>query len=163
MECRTSKAKVLGLLGLTCVMVALCWFVTRLPDPVGRVVGWIGVGFFGLGFVAMPIAFFRRGPQVIIDDRGIEDRRMNIGPILWEDIQALSIVSVSSAKMLSIELADPEKYLSRLPRRSRWLVPVNRAFDLPALTIGFSDLTPGLKEVWAHLEARGLWSGGNRG
>jgi hypothetical protein len=155
MECRTSKARVLGLLGLTCVMVAVCWFCTTLEDPFARVVGWIGVGFFGLGFIAMPIAFFRSGPQVVIDDEGIEDRRMKIGTIRWEDIRSLSIGSVNSAKFLCIELVDPDPYLSRLPRRSRWLSSVNRTLGLPTLTIGFSDLRPGLNEVWAHLQTRG--------
>jgi hypothetical protein len=162
MECYPSKLKLLGLLGLTCVMVSVSYFCTTEPSPIDRVVGWIGVGFFGLGFVAFPVMFFRAGPQVVINDEGIEDRRWKIGAIRWEDIRSLSIGSVNSAKFLSIEVADPEKYLCRLPRWRRWMGAANKALGFPALTIGFSDLSPGLKEVWAYLKPHdGIRRGGD--
>jgi hypothetical protein len=154
MECYISKVKLLGLLGLTCVMVSLSYFCATLPGLIPRVVGWIGVGFFGLGFIAFPVMFFRTAPQVIINDQGIEDRRQKIGVIRWDDIRSLSIGSVKSARFLCLEVADPEKYLCRLPRWKRSLVAANEALGFPALTIGFSGLSPGLKEVWAYLQAR---------
>ena len=42
MQCYTSKVKLLGLLGLACVMVSVSYFCTTPPDPIARVVGWIG-------------------------------------------------------------------------------------------------------------------------
>ncbi len=154
MECYTSKVKLLGLLGLTCAMVSVSYFCTTLPGLTPRVVGWMGVGFFGLGFIALPVMFFRAAPQVVINDEGIEDRRLKIGVIRWEDIRSLSIGSVHSAKFLCVEVADPERYSSRLPRWSRWLAALNEALGFPALTIGFSGLSPGLNEAWAYLQAR---------
>ncbi len=154
MKCYTSKVKLLGLLGLTCVMVTMSSFLTTLPDLISRVVGWIGVGFFGLGFIAFPVMFFRTGAQIVINDEGIEDCRQKIGVIRWEDIRSLSIGSVYSAKFLCVEVADTEKYLSQLPRWKRSYAAVNEALGFPALTIGFSGLSPGLKEVWAYLQAR---------
>jgi hypothetical protein len=154
MECYTSRVKLLGLLGLTCVMVGVSYFCTTLPDLIARAVGWIGVSFFGLGFIALPVMFLRTGPQVVINDAGIEDRRLKIGIIRWEDIRSLSIGSVSSAKFLCVELADPGRYLSRLPRWKRSLTRASEALGFPALTISLSGLSPGLKEVWAYLRAR---------
>lgn len=154
MECYPSKVKLLGLLGLTCALVGMCYFLTTLPGLLPQVVGWIGVGFFGLGFIAFPVMFFRSGPQVVINDEGIEDRRQKIGMIRWEDVWLLSIGSVSSAKFLCVDLSDPEKYLSRLPRWGRWVAATNEKLGYSALTIGFSGLSPGLKEVWAYLQAR---------
>ncbi|MCI0595271.1 MAG: hypothetical protein L0Z48_01870 [candidate division Zixibacteria bacterium] len=154
MECYPSKVKLLGLLALTCAMVSVSYFCTTLPGLIPRVFGWIGVGFFGLGFIALPVMFFRTGPQVVINDQGIEDRRQKIGVIRWEDIRSLSIGSVNSAKFLCIEVADPERYLSRMPRWWRWMRAANKALGFPALTIGFSGLSPGLKEVWAYLQSR---------
>lgn len=153
MECYPSKVKLLGLLGLTCALVGVSYFCTTLPGLIPQVVGWIGVGFFGLGFVAFPVMFFRTGPQVVINGEGIEDRRQKIGVIPWEDIRSLSIGSVNSAKFLCVELADAERYLSRLPRWTRPLAAANEALGFPALTISFSGLSPGLKEVWAYLHA----------
>jgi hypothetical protein len=154
MECYISKVKLLGLLGLICIMVSVSYFPTTMPDLIPRVVGWIGVSFFGLRFIVLPIQFFRTGPQVVINDQGIEDRRHRLGIIRWEDIQWLSIGSVSSAKFLCVEVADPETYLSRLPRWGRLLGAATKALRLPPLTIGFSGLSPGLKEVWAYLQAQ---------
>jgi hypothetical protein len=154
MECYTSKLKLLGLLGLTCVMVGVSCFCTTLPGGIPQVVGWIGVGFFGLGFIALPVQFLRAGPQVVINDEGIEDRRWKTGVIRWEDIRLLSIGSVESAKFLCIEVGDPDKYLRRLPRWKRSIAAANEPLGFPPLTIGFSGLSPGLKEVWAHLQAR---------
>jgi hypothetical protein len=154
MECYPSKVKLLGLLGLTSAMVSVSYFCTTLPGLTPRVVGWIGVGFFGLGFIALPAMFFQTGPQVVINDEGIEDRRLKVGVIRWEDIRSLSIGSVNSAKFLSVELSDPEWYSSRLPRWRRSLAAANEALGFPALTISFSGLSPSLKEVWACLHAR---------
>jgi hypothetical protein len=154
MECYPSKVKLLGLLGLTCALVGVSYFCTTLPGLTPQVVGWMGVGFFGLGFIALPVMFFRTGPQVVINGEGIEDRRLKIGVIPWENIRSLSIGSVNSAKFLCVELSDPERYLSRLPRWSRSLAAANEALGFPALTISFSGLSPGLKRVWAFLHAR---------
>lgn len=154
MKCYPSKVKLLGLLGLTCVMVGVSHFCTTLPGLIPQVVGWIGVGFFGLGFIALPVMFFRTGPQIVINDEGIEDRRLKIGVIQWGDIRSLSIGSVNSAKFLCVGLSDPERYLNRLPRWRRSLTAAVEALGFPALTISFSGLSPGLKEVWAYLHAR---------
>jgi hypothetical protein len=71
MECYTSTLKLLGLLGLTCVMVGASYFCTTLPALEPQVVGWIGVGFFGLGFIAVPVMFFRTGPRSLSMTRGL--------------------------------------------------------------------------------------------
>lgn len=160
MECYPSKLKVLGLLGLLGVMLAMCYFLTRLPDVLSRTIGWIGLAFFGLGLIAIPFRLFRTGPQVIINDEGIEDRRMKIGVIRWEDILSMRVDNVGSTKFLCVEIADPEKYVSRLPRRGRWLSGVARRMGFPALTIDFSGLSPGIQEVWAYLQARAHGPGG---
>ena len=154
MECYPSKLKLLGPLALTCAMVAMCYFVARMPGVFERVVGWVGVAFFGLGFIAFPIMFFRTGAQVIINDEGIEDRRMKVGVIRWEDIVSLHIASIESTKFLCIEVDDPQKYLDRLPRWTRPLTAATKAMNLPPLAIGFAGLSPGLKEVWAHVQER---------
>ena len=155
MECHTSKAKLLGLLGLTCAMVGASYFCTTLPDLAPRVFGWIGVAFFGLGFIAIPVMLFRTGPQIVINDEGIEDRRMKIGVILWDDIRSLSIGAVNSTKFLCVDVADPQKYLSRLPPWKRRLAAANGSLGFPPLSISCSGLSPGVEEVWAYLQAQG--------
>jgi hypothetical protein len=162
MECHTSKVRVLGLLGLPCLMVGVSYFCTTLPDATARVIGWIGTAFFGLGFIALPVMFFRSGPQIMIGADGIHDRRLKIGVIAWEDIRSLSIGSVHSTKFLCIDVVDREKYVSRFPRWKRHLASANEALGFPPLTINFAGLRPGLKDVWTYLEARGKTPAGPR-
>src|SRR5437870_3398973 len=91
MECYPSKWKLLGLLGLTCLMVGASYFCTTLPELTPRVAGWVGLALFSPGFVALPVMVSRTDPQVVINEEGIEDRRKKIGVIRWEDIQSLSV------------------------------------------------------------------------
>jgi hypothetical protein len=152
-ECYTSRRKLLGLILLTAVMVAVSYFCTTQRLIEGRVFGWIGVVFFGLGFVVFPIMAFRQGPQVIIDEEGILDRRMKkIGVIPWKDIRSLSLGEVNSAAFLCVNLVDREKYVSRFPRWYGPLFAMNQAMGFPGLTISFAGLRPGLKEVWEYLQ-----------
>ncbi len=155
MECYTSRVKIIGLLGLTCLMAATCYFCTTLADPFARVIGWAGVGFFGLGFIALPVMFFRTGPQVIINEDGIEDRRLKAGVIRWDDIAELFIASIGGSAFLCIVVADPEHYLSRLPAWKRAFAVANEPLGFPPLTITFAGLSPGLTEVCEYLDAMG--------
>ncbi|HEX3314436.1 MAG TPA: STM3941 family protein [Gemmataceae bacterium] len=154
MECRNSKTKLLGLFLLTCALGAGSYFCTTLPSLKAQIAGWLGVAFFGLGAVAVPVRALRGGPQVVIDDDGIDDRRLNVGVIRWEDIRSLSIGTVKSSKFLCIEVAEPEKYLRVLPAWKRKLAELNGALGFPPLTISFTGLSPGIDEVWDHLQLR---------
>ena len=154
MECHNSKVKLFGYLVLTCLMVGGSYFCTTLPGLKAQVAGWFGIAFFGLGFIAIPIQFFRGGPQVLIDENGIHDRRLKIGAIRWEDIRSLSIGSINSAKSLCIEVVEPEKYLGQMPAWKRKLARANRALGFPPLTISFGGLSPGVDEVWGYLQVQ---------
>jgi hypothetical protein len=154
-ECYASRMKLAGLFGLTCVMVGMSYFCSRMPGLVPRLVGWFGVVFFGLGFIVVPWMLCSKGPLLVIDDHGIEDRRWKIGVIPWEDVHSLSVITIQSTKLLGIELVDPEKYLARLPRWQRSLAAINSAVGYPPFAISFAGLSPGIKEVWATLQSQG--------
>ena len=155
MRCYPSRWKLMGLLGLTSLMVGMSYGCTRTPGLVPSLVGWSGVAFFGLGFVAFPIMLGRKGPVVVIDEAGIEDRRWKFGVIPWADVRSLSILTIQSTKLLGIDLVEPEKYLARLPRWQRSLASANAWLGFPAFAISFAGLSPGIKEVWAALQSPG--------
>lgn len=159
MECYRSKHKLLGFLILTIIMVGGSTFCTTLPDSALRLIGWIGVVFFGLGFVVIPAMYLRKGPQVIINETGIEDFRLGVGMIRWDDIGSFSIDSVYSSRLLCIEVKNPQAYLSRMPIWKRALTKVNRSMGYSRFTISFSGLTPGLDDVWAFLKDQGIING----
>jgi len=111
---------------------------------------------FGLGFIRLPIMLLNTAPQVIINDHGIDDRRMKIGIIDWKDIRSLSIRSISSNRFLCVEVFDREKYMASLPKWQRKLTIATTAIGVPAFTISFTGLTPGIDEVWLYLQSQAI-------
>ena len=153
--CYTSRSKLLLLSVAACAMVAVSWFCTRMHRPVAWVAGWAGVALFGFGVGISLVRFFRRGPQLIVSDEGLDDRRFGAGVVPWREIAALCIRATRSQRFLCVDVVDEAALLARVPRMRRWLVAGNSLIDFPRWTISFADLTPGLDEVWAHLEAMG--------
>jgi hypothetical protein len=127
-----------------------CYFVTTLPDPATRV-AWLGVALFGLMFLVALRAFARTGPQIVIDDRGIESVGW-FGLIEWDDITAVERVSFKSHTFLSIRVADPEKYKARLTRRGRRAAEFNERFGLSPFTLSFQNLTHSIDEAWDFVD-----------
>lgn len=151
-EFHNSKPKLLGLFFATILMVGASYFCTRLPGAVPQAFGWFGVCFFGIGFVVIPARFFKSGPQVVIDGRGIEDRRTTMGLIVWEDVTELRVGKIQSTKMLSIEVREPEKYLSKLKPAYRLLAKGNPSVGFSEITIAFTGLSPSIDKAWPHVE-----------
>jgi len=155
MEFRTSIPRTLGVVGLGVLMIALCYYLARtgVGDDV-REVGWLGVAFFGLALVGWLSQLLRRGPTVTIDDRGVFDRRMGIGPILWRDIAFISIGQVRRERFMSLWLRNEDQYLSKAPRVKRGLELASRELGFSPFTLSFIGLTPGIDEAYALLRQR---------
>ncbi len=143
--------KTLGVAALAIVMVAASYFCTTLPGLKPQIFGWLGVFFFGLSLLLIPVRLIRGGVVVLIDDVGIEDRRTGIGTVPWEDIRALRIVKIKSTRLLCVDVTDPEKYMSILSPYKRLLAKSNIALGFSPVTIGFVGLTPSQREVWEYL------------
>jgi hypothetical protein len=149
--------RLLGLLVLTAIMVALCYWCTTLAGLLPRAVGWFGVVFFGLGFIMIPVKLVTSGPQVMINDEGIEARRLGVGLIPWQDIDSLSLASVNRTRFLNIWVTDPEKYISILPKWKRAVALIQQKMGFSVLTLTFSGLSPGIDEVWTYLKDRDFY------
>jgi hypothetical protein len=147
MTCYRSMPKLLGLVLLALAMTALSAWCTTQPQMRAQVFGWIGVAFFGLGFVMIARELFRRGPVIVVDELSITDHRSGDGPIFWDQIQSVWIGVVRSQKFLCIELKDPALFVSRWSVRKRAAAKANEALGFPPVKIGFAGLSPGLAEV----------------
>lgn len=112
-EAYPSKAKLFSLLLLNVVMVAACVFCITLSELMAKVVGVIGVVFFGLGFVMIPKAMFQTAtPKIVMDEQGIQAGAW--GAIEWEDIVSFRIDSIRNTKFISVFVKDKQKYLDRM-------------------------------------------------
>jgi hypothetical protein len=157
LECRPSRLKIVGLLVLTCLMVGMSLFCTTLDGIVANVVGWLGAAFFGLGFVALPRAFFRtRDPVVIVGPDGIDDRQFGVGFIPWSDVTALTIHSIHGTKFLSVYVENSESYLSRVSATRRLGAKANESLGYAPITLSFVGLTPGFEEVCYYIQQLGF-------
>ncbi len=151
MRCYTSIPKTFGLVCIGILMLGVSWFCTTVPNQIAQIVGWLGLVFFGLCFIAILAQLFRTRECVVLDDVGIHDLRA-FGVIAWDDIVSLTIGSVRSQRFLCIEVREPSIYLSRLSTHKRLLAQANPSLGFPPITISFSGLSPGLEEVLRYVQ-----------
>jgi len=154
MEYRTSIPRTLGLTGLGVLMIAASYFAARTGVGLIQVVGWFGVAFFSLCFVAILFQLFRQGPTVVIDEIGVFDRRLGVGRIPWEDIASVSVAQVKSQRIISLWLRNEDRYLSQSSAWRRRLAAANRALGFSPFCMSFTGLTPGFDEAYGRLKRR---------
>jgi hypothetical protein len=105
------------------------------------VVVWVvAIGAGAVGLIAA-WEFHDRRPRLVIDDRGVLDRRLAVGTIVWDDIQDVHVKRVSGRPQLCLDLVNAAKYTSRLPQPLRKLVPLNRQLGLTDLSVDLTGLT----------------------
>lgn len=153
--CQVSPMRQVGLLALALAMVALSYLCTTLPGWVPKGAGWVGVAFFGLALAIIPFKAFRRGPQVILDALGIEDRRLQVGRIPWTEVEAISVVQVHSSRFLALHLVPGAGVMERLSPTQKRMAAMNESLGFPPVTLTFTGLTPGLPDVLRHLGIEG--------
>lgn len=117
-EIPKSKFKAI-LLFIGCVIfVAICVWLLISPDMsfLKKLVGIIGILFFGLGFIVFPKMIFGNQTGIVIDECGVTDHitKPEVGTIEWCDITYIEIIHIAHNKMLAIYVKNPDKYLSRV-------------------------------------------------
>jgi hypothetical protein len=135
-------------------MIAASYFSARNGVGFIQAVGWLGVAFFGLCFVAILFQLFRQGPTVVIDEFGVFDRRLGVGPIPWEDIASVSAAQVKSQRLILLWLRNEDQYLSHVSAWRHRLAAANRALGFSPFCMSFTGLTPGFDEAYGRLRAR---------
>ncbi len=154
MNCYNSRVKVaclaLGVLLLTAMSGLAVWSGTLA----GYWVGGLGLAFFGLGGVLALGRELQPGPRVVINNQGIEDRRLGTGLIRWREILDVSIRTVQQHPFLCIDLVDPEKQLAKMPLWRRPICRVNRLMGFPEIAIDLHLLEANVDEVWQYVSSR---------
>jgi hypothetical protein len=135
-------------------MIAASYFSARHGVGLIQAVGWLGVAFFGLCFVAILSQLFRHGPTIVIDELGVFDRRMGLGRIPWGDIASVSVAEIKSQRLISLWLRNEALYLSQGSAWRRKLAAANRALGFSPFCVSFTGLTPGFDEAYTRLKAR---------
>jgi hypothetical protein len=108
-------------------MIAASYSSARNGVGFIQAVGWFGVAFFGLCFVAILFQLLRRGPTVVIDEFGVFDRRLGVGCIPRQDIASVSAAQVKSQRLILLWLGNEDQYLSHVSAWRHRLAAANRA------------------------------------
>lgn len=109
------------------------------------------IAFAVLILVALPLVIRRAldtRPLIVIDEKGIDDRRLGLGTIAWRDIRRAYSRSLGGASFICLEFADPERTLSRLPFLRRALGQFWRLFGVGPDHVATAHLEMGHDEIF---------------
>lgn len=102
------------------------------------VIGWLLIVGFGAGFVVCLREALSRQPRLLIDEEGIEDRRLGLGKIPWTEILDVRLVRMQRVPLLALFLRDPGPWLEKLPRFRRWAARTNQRMGLSPFVISLA-------------------------
>lgn len=134
----------------------LVWFFAMIfgvsAPPIGlRLLAWLGIA------IAVPAAWLglqqmiRKGPTLILNESGIDDKRLGVGQIPWAAISSISSYVVRNKPIIELWLSDESAYISRLPRWQRMYAPIAKATGHSPFTISMAFLTPGFRSVYEYI------------
>lgn len=111
---------------------------------------WIGMllvtfSITGLYFGIYPFVHFR--PAVIIDERGVEDRRMKIGAIPWSDIDDVFLHPFTSNADLCLKLKNPDDYINKGVTIAGNVQLVQKKTNQPGIYIAFGSFACDVNEA----------------
>lgn len=124
-EIPLSKQKLILTLIGSLVFVAIgLWFVInpsalksaqRFNPTAIMLVGYAAIVFFGLCVAVIVSKLPDQKPGLIIDAKGLHDNSSGVsaGEILWEDIEALSVIQIHRQKLILLQVKNPQAYIDR--------------------------------------------------
>ncbi len=139
---------------LNAVPFGMSYTAARESGLPWNIFGWFGVILFGAVLARLLVQLLRLRPVVTINHKGVNDRRMGVGWIVWDDIASVSVVGVKSGYVISLWLKNEDKY----PRRRLLFKPhphaIRKSWRASAYSMSFRDLSPELPEAYALLRKR---------
>lgn len=103
-------------------------------------IGWSGIIFFGFALAGFIKQLLNTSPRIILDDEGIEDKSLDVGKILWDDIEAAYPNNLLTNKFISLQVKDVEKYLQRTSKPKQKLASYNKELGFETLNLNLVGL-----------------------
>ncbi len=122
------------------VLLAIAAYCTSLSSLKARISAWLAIVFLAYFLYRACRLVVVGDTAMIIDKRGIEDRRFHVGIFTWDQISRLEIRQVESVKILCIHLVDETRFVSSRIGVSNALQMINHALGLPTFSIMFKGL-----------------------
>ena len=143
--------KTVGLLSV--VLVFLYFFLGRMTFVL-----WLLTLAVVIAFVQALRKISDRRPCIVINEEGINDKRLGLGVIRWSDIESVRMHGVGGAHFISLELFDAETYRRRQPVYLRFANQAWRFYNVSPfhIKVAYMDVAPGelfeiiMQEVESH-------------
>lgn len=154
------RSKIRGLfstmifLFLTAVLVSM----NGLSDP-NRILHIVGVIFFGLLSLLglYKLLIFKR-PVIILNDKGIEDKRFGCGPIAWTEIKSVRVykspAELLSRRSLLIDVKDFNRCLSNCSLYYRIVYSLRGKVGLESFIIDFEGLENKCEAAYTYAQIK---------
>lgn len=135
---QTGKARLVAAGGLLVAMFGLLIFVQ--DDPGAKLFGLIWIGaMLAVSLILLDRARSKK-PIIVIDEKGIYDRRIGAFVIPWSDIAAVSALEAEHITFAAIDLKPDAESYRHLGALHRLMRGPNRMLRFPALSIAMHTL-----------------------
>jgi hypothetical protein len=104
-----------------------------LAARAARELGWGLVLLGGIYAVVLLRALGEETERVVIDDAGIRDRLLPVGTIGWDEVKGASVQQIGSARVIALQVRDPERFIRRLPAARQYIARKAQQANLPGL------------------------------
>jgi hypothetical protein len=142
---KTSIWKSLAFLSI-CLIFGVLGIILLIQHETPKAVAY-GILFtiiFVFGGIVFSIQMLNRKPRITINDSGIEDRKLGVGKILWEDIESVELRRVFATSFIVLKLANKEKYLEKLDAKGTVVSKLNKKLGSGELNLNLNlvDMKP---------------------
>jgi hypothetical protein len=163
MKYYNSKKKILRAWLICAMFIGMGSLIFVIPDSgsafrdlVDKCIAWVTICFFGSTLILLTLQAFRSGEQLEINDQGIIDYRTSLGLIQWDDIKELWVKaytarSIETARVLCVELKNPETYIAKLPARARVII---KTFGYRPIVLSLSTLNSSFDEIVGYIKSK---------
>lgn len=124
----------MGLIALV-AMVALYLYLGYLPFTV-----LLAGGVVSIVLLISALRDDSKEPCIVIDEKGVFDRRLKVGVIRWEDIRRITLHSLSGAEYISLDLHNLNTYEARRPVWLRLTAKTQRLSGMSPIAISTNGL-----------------------
>lgn len=108
----------------------------------------------GAVVVAVPFRLawgFDTGPCIVLDEEGVNDKRLKAGVIRWEDIRRPYVLTLFGAEYVCLELRDAAAYRARMPAWQRLAGALNGSLGMTPFAISTSCLDVDAEALVAYI------------
>lgn len=156
---KTSKMIFLGISGLIFVVLGILFAIKRVEFGIDLflvvITSYIGVPFFGFGFVYIMYRIIKKKPSLVVNQDGIIDNSsaISVGLIKWYEIEELFIYVFLGQKFLGIVPKDYQGFIANINPIKRKIIQINKGMVKAPINITQNTVSIPLEQIAEYAKA----------